>query len=80
MKSDLFLAENDDLRLSSLYLGYEILRLFNKYERITIYDLYAKMIKKHPAMSQSNLMNALTFLFVSGLVSFKKPYFEVVSA
>lgn len=79
MRSDLFLAENDDLKLSSLYLGYEILRLFNRYERITIYDLYAKMVKKHPAMSQSNMMNALTFLFISGLVTFKKPYFEVVT-
>lgn len=80
MKSDLFLSENDNLKLSSVYLGYEILRIFQKQDKVTIYDLYARMAKKHPTMNQSNLMNALTFLFVSGVVVFKKPYFEVINS
>jgi Fe2+ or Zn2+ uptake regulation protein len=78
MKSDLFLAENEDLRLSSLYLGCEILKLFNKYDRITIYDLYGALQRKYPAINHANLMNALTFLYISGLLQFKKPYLEAI--
>lgn len=79
MKTDLFLAENEDLKLSSLYLGYEVLKLFKNKERITIYDLFGSMQKKHPELNHSNFMNSLTFLHMAGIVEFKKPYIEVAA-
>jgi Fe2+ or Zn2+ uptake regulation protein len=80
MKSDLFLAENEDLKLSSPYLGYEVLKISQKNAHITIYDLYAHLAKRHSNLSQSNFMNALTLLYVTGLLQFHKPYIEVIRA
>lgn len=78
MKNDLFLSENDDLRLSSLFVGYEILKQFNRNSRMTIYDLYNNLRKRQPNLNHPNFMNSLTFLYMSGIIEFKKPYIEVV--
>jgi Fe2+ or Zn2+ uptake regulation protein len=76
-KNDLFISENEDLKLSSVYVGYEILKFFNKTKKITIYDLYGKARKKQPSLNYSNFINSLTFLHMSGIVEFNKPFFEV---
>lgn len=77
MKSDLFISENEDLRLSSVYLGYETLLVFEKDGKQTIYDLFAALRKRQENLNHENFMNALTFLFSSGLIEFKKPYLEL---
>lgn len=75
--SDLFFDENEDLHKSSVYLGVCVLSQLEKSNQATIYEVFDVLRKKYKDVSYSNVMNALTFLYMTNLVKFKKPYFEL---
>ncbi len=77
--NDLFLGENEDLKLSSVYLGMRIVNVLEKSKKMTIYEIFEFLRSRHSGVSYGNVMNALTFLYLADIVLFKKPYFEVVS-
>ena len=77
MKSDLFFGENDDLYKSSVYLGMHIISKLEKNDRATIYEVFDSLRKKYSDVNYSNVMNALTFLYMTDLIRFQQPYFEL---
>lgn len=77
--NDLFLGENEDLKLSSVYLGMRIVSVLEKSKKMTIYEIFEFLRTHHVGVSYGNVMNALTFLYITDIVLFRKPYFEVIS-
>jgi len=78
MSSDLFFDENDDLYKSSVYLGMHVMKKLERSKRgVTIYEVYDTLRDKYSDVNYSNVMNALTFLFMTDLITFNKPYFEL---
>lgn len=77
MSSDLFFDENDDLRKSSVYLGVHVLKKLERSKKATIYEVHDMLRDKYSDVNYSNVMNALTFLFMTELIKFNKPYFEL---
>ena len=79
MKSDLFFGENDDLYKSSVYLGMYIISKLEKNKRATIYEVFDHLRKKYSDVNYANVMNALTFLYMTDLIKFQQPYFELTN-
>lgn len=77
MNSDLFFDENDDLYKSSVYLGVHVIKKLERSKKATIYEVHDSLREKYRDVNYSNVMNALTFLFMTDLVQFNKPYFEL---
>jgi len=77
VSSDLFFDENDDLHKSSVYLGVHVLKKLERSKKATIYEVYDTLRDKYSDVNYSNVMNALTFLFMTDLIQFNKPYFEL---
>ncbi|OGF25104.1 hypothetical protein A2303_05780 [Candidatus Falkowbacteria bacterium RIFOXYB2_FULL_47_14] len=72
-KKNLVSAEQD-LKLSSVYVGYLILRILKKKERVSIFDIYAEVKSKNNVFNYSSTMQALIFLYITGLIDFSEPY------
>lgn len=77
MSSDLFFDENDDLYKSSVYLGVHVIKKLERSKKATIYEVHDSLREKYSDVNYSNVMNALTFLFMTDLIQFNKPYFEL---
>jgi hypothetical protein len=77
MQNDLFFGENEDLDKSSVYLGMRILNVLEKSKKLTIYEVFDFLRGRYPDVNYSNVMNALVFLYLTDIVCFKKPYFEL---
>jgi hypothetical protein len=75
MKNDsFFLKENPSLKSSGLYIAFETLKIAKRNPEIAIYDLFEKLKTKIHNLNYFNFINALTFLYMSEVLEFKKPY------
>lgn len=76
--NSLLIAENSRLSESGVYIAYIILDAISKKGRVSIFDVY-DLAKKHVnSTSYVNVMDALSFLFMLGLIRFNAPYFSKV--
>lgn len=69
-----FLKDNPSIKNSGLYIAFETLRIAKRNPEITIYDLFEKLKLKVANLNYFNFINALTFLYMSGILEFEKPY------
>ncbi len=70
----LLISQEQDVRDSSVYAGYLILKELKKAERMSIFDLHQALKTKDRGFTYSNAMYALIFLYMNGLVDFDEPY------
>jgi hypothetical protein len=78
MKTDtFFLKDNPSLKNSGLYIAFETLKIARRNPEIAIYDLFEKLKGKVSNLNYFNFINALTFLYMSGVLEFKKPYITI---
>lgn len=75
MKNDaFFLKDNPSIKNSGLYISFEMLKIAKRNPEIAIYDLFEKLKLKVANLNYFNFINALTFLYMSGVLEFEKPY------
>lgn len=67
-------SNEQDVRDSSVYAGYLILRQLKTKERISIFELYEILQTKDRSFVYSNAIYALIFLYMNGLIDFDEPY------
>lgn len=70
----LLISHEQDVRDSSVYAGYLILKKLKEGERMSIFDLHQTLKTKDRSFTYSNAMYALIFLYMNGLVDFDEPY------
>ena len=70
----LLISHEQDVKDSSVYAGYLILKNLKKGERMSIFDLHQTLKAKDRSFSYSNAMYALIFLYMNGLIDFDEPY------
>lgn len=70
----LLISKEQDVRDSSVYAGYLILKDLKKGERMSIFDLHQTLKTRDRNFTYSNAMYALIFLYMNGLVDFDEPY------
>lgn len=68
------ISQEQDVRDSSVYAGYLILKELKKVERMSIFDLHQALRTKDRGFTYSNAMYALIFLHMNGLIDFDEPY------
>ena len=73
-KSNILITSEQSLRLSSVYIGYLILDLLKKPDRVSIFDIYTFLREKNNCLNYSNTIYALIFLYMNNLVDFDEPY------
>ena len=75
MKNDaFFLKDNPSVKNSGLYIAFETLKIAKRNPEIAIYDLFEKLKSKVANLNYFNFINALTFLYMSGILEFVEPY------
>ncbi len=72
--SKLLISHEQDVRDSSIYAGYLILKNLKEGEKMSIFDLHQTLKTKDRGFTYSNAMYALVFLHMNGLVDFDEPY------
>lgn len=70
----LLISQEQDIKDSSVYAGYLILKKLKENDRMSIFDLHQTLKGKDRSFSYSNAMYALIFLYMSGLIDFDEPY------
>ncbi len=70
----LLISHEQDVRDSSVYAGYLILKNLKEGDRMSIFDLHQALKTKDRSFSYSNAMYALIFLYMNGLIDFDEPY------
>jgi len=70
----LLVSQEQDIRDSSVYAGYLILKKLKEGERMSIFDLHQTLKTKDRSFTYRNTMYALIFLYMNGLVDFDEPY------
>ncbi len=70
----LLISQEQDVRDSSIYAGYLILKRLKEGERMSIFDLHQTLKTRDRGFTYSNAMYALLFLYMNGLVDFDEPY------
>lgn len=73
---NLLIAENSKLSESGVYIAYIILDAISKKERISVFELYDLLKKRMDNVNYTNVMDALSFLRMIGLIKFNAPYFS----
>lgn len=74
MKNGLIVSYDQNLKNSSLYLGYLILESLNKKEKVSILDLYEIIKKENKNFNYTNMFYSLMFLYMNNLIYFNEPY------
>lgn len=74
IENDSLISSEQDVRLSSVYIGFLILKSLNKKHSITIFDLYSIIKKQVGNFNSKTMLYAITFLFMNDLIIFKSPY------
>lgn len=72
--SNFYIEDSYSLKDSSVYVSYEVLRILDRHNKITIYELFSKLRSKSKGLNYASFINALTFLYMAGVVEFKHPY------
>jgi|JI8StandDraft_1071087.scaffolds.fasta_scaffold58823_2 hypothetical protein len=69
------ISKDEELKASSVYIGYLILKRLNKKKdnRITIFDLVEEL-KEHKVIHYRQILFALMFLHTCGVIDFVEPY------
>ena len=70
----LLISQEQDIRDSSVYAGYLILKELKGKERMSIFDLHQTLKTRDRGFTYSNAIYALVFLYMNGLVDFDEPY------
>ena len=68
------ISPDQDVKLSSIYIGYLILNKFKKIDKIFILDLFDELRIKTNNFNYSSTLYALSFLYISGIIDFSEPY------
>lgn len=68
------ISPEQDIHLSSVYIGFLVLKLLKCKDSITIFELYSVLRKEVDVVNFRMMICALSFLFMSGLIYFNKPY------
>lgn len=76
--SGLLIEENARLTESGVYIAFVILEAVTKKDRVSIFDMYEIIKKKIEFVNYANVMDALLFLRMLGLIKFNAPYFSKV--
>lgn len=73
--SNLMMKE-EEIKTTPIYLGYKILKLVqNKPDsRLSIFELIEKLKREFKIVHYRQIILALTFLYVAGVVDFTEPY------
>jgi hypothetical protein len=74
MTNKILISQEQDIRDSSVYAGYLVLKELKNEERISIFDLYDVLKGNGRQFNYSNSMYALIFLYMNGLIDFDEPY------
>jgi hypothetical protein len=74
MTSNILISQDQDIKDSSVYAGYLVLKELKNQERISIFDLYEILKQSGRQFNYSNSMYALIFLYMNGLIDFDEPY------
>ncbi|TSC60452.1 MAG: hypothetical protein LiPW15_330 [Parcubacteria group bacterium LiPW_15] len=74
LENNLLISSEQDVRSSSVYTGFLILKLLNKKHSITIFDLYSTIRKQLGGLNFRTMLYAVTFLFMNDLILFKSPH------
>lgn len=71
-------SSSQNMKTSSTYIGYLILKMFDKTKRdkISIYNV-AEELKKENISSSRQLLFGLTFLYSTGIIKFEEPYIRI---
>ena len=69
------ISSSQNIKSSSAYIGYMILKIFDKtkLDKISIYQV-AEELKNKKITSSRQLMFGLTFLYSTGIIKFEEPY------
>lgn len=78
-ENNLLISTEQSVRLSSVYIGYLVLDLLKKTERVSIFDLYNYLKKENYSFNYANIIYALIFLYVNNLIDFDEPYIYRIS-
>lgn len=70
----LLVSPDQDLKLSTVYVGYLILKSIKNKKRVTVFDLYSAVRKMSGGFHFKIIMHALIFLYMNGLIEFNAPY------
>lgn len=70
----LLISQEQNIKDTSVYAGYLILKKLKEKERMSIFDLYQTLKTEEKGFTYSNAMYALIFLYMNGLVDFDEPY------
>jgi hypothetical protein len=71
---ELLISPEQDIKMSSVYVGYCILKIIEKDKKITIFKLFSEIKLRCEFFSYSNTIYALIFLYINGFVDFSEPY------
>lgn len=70
----LLISHEQDVRDSSIFAGYLILKSLKAKDKMSIFDLYQTLKTKDRGFTYSNAMYALVFLYMNGLIDFDEPH------
>jgi len=68
------ISPEQDIKMSGVYVGYLILKMLKKEEKVSIFDLYSEIKKKNEIFNYGITIQALIFLYMNGLIDFSEPY------
>ena len=76
----LLISKDEEIRTSSVYVGYLILKELKKKkdDKISIYDI-GTALKKEGITHGSQFLFGLIFLYSAGVIEFREPYVYKVS-
>lgn len=67
-------SPEQQLKSSSVYIGYLILKSMEERQKMSIFDVFEAVKKANKIFNYNAAMQALFFLFMSGLIDFDAPY------
>lgn len=68
------LIPEQNIKTSSVYLGFQILKILQNKEKISIFDLYSELKSKNKIFNYNATMQAIIFLFMTGSIDFDAPF------
>ncbi len=74
LSKDLLISAEKDVRSSSVYLAYLVLKRLDQDARITIFELYTEIKKHCNTFNYADALYSLIFLYMLGLIKFHEPY------
>lgn len=70
----MLISAEQNLKHTSVYTGFLLMKVLKKRRKITIFELYSVVKAELKILNYKNTIFALIFLHMNGLVTFDEPY------